>query len=133
MSLSNYLEEKLLEHVFEGAAYTQPTIYVGLSTADPDEDASGLAEPSGNGYARVAHASWDDDGQQSGSHQVSNNGAIDMGTASGGSWGEITHVAIFDAGSGGNMLASGALDASKTIAEGDSCEFADGELKIKLT
>jgi hypothetical protein len=131
-SFSNYLEEALLKHVFGITEYTQPTIYVGLSTADPTDDASGLAEPSGNGYSRVAHASWDADGQDEGKYQVSNDGAIDMGTADGGSWGTITHVAIFDAESGGNMLAYGALDASKTVADGDSCEFADAELKVQL-
>jgi hypothetical protein len=54
-SFSNYLENELLDHVFGAAAYSAPaTLYVGLSTADPTDDDSGLAEPSGNGYARVA-------------------------------------------------------------------------------
>jgi hypothetical protein len=130
-SFSNYLEEALLKHVFGITEYTQPTIYVGLFTDDPGEDASGT-EVSGNGYARVAHADWDADGQQGGKYQVSNDGAIDMGAASGGSWGTVTHVAIFDAETNGNMLAYGALDASKTIGDGDSCEFADAELKVQL-
>ena len=49
---SDYWENKILDHIFGKGSYTPPTIYVGLSTADPTDDGSGLAEPSGNGYAR---------------------------------------------------------------------------------
>jgi hypothetical protein len=55
MSFSNYLENKLLDHAFRNTSYTPPSaVYVALSTADPGEDGSTIAEPSGNNYARVA-------------------------------------------------------------------------------
>lgn len=50
-----YLENALLNHAVNKSAYTPPTtVYVGLSTADPGDDGTGLAEPAGNGYARQA-------------------------------------------------------------------------------
>ena len=52
MSFSDYLEDKLLNHVFAGASYTAPTtIYVGLHTT-ANTDAAAGTELSGNGYAR---------------------------------------------------------------------------------
>ena len=42
---SDYLEDKVLDHVFGGSAYTAPgTLYVGLFTAAPS-DTGGGTEP----------------------------------------------------------------------------------------
>jgi len=125
MSFSNYLETELLDHVFANAAYTSPTtVYVSLHTANPDEDASGT-EVSGGGYVR-----------QSGSFTVSGNtattsAAIEYPTATAG-YGTVTHVAVWDASSAGNMLAYAALTASKAIATGDVFRIPAGDLDITL-
>lgn len=58
-SFANYWENEILDHIFGKGSYTPPAIYVGLSTAEPLDDASGLAEPSGNGYARVQTSASD--------------------------------------------------------------------------
>jgi len=125
MSASNYLEGKLLDHIFHGAAYAQPTIYVGLSTADPGENGAGLAEPSGNGYARVAVSAW----TKSGTTKVENTNNVEFPEATG-SWGTITHGCIFDAAGGGNLLISFALDSPQTIAAGQIARFNAGELDV---
>jgi len=44
----------------------------------------------------------------------------------------VTHFAIFDAATLGNMLAYGALDTAKAVNDGDTAEFADAALKITL-
>ena len=126
MSFSNYLEGKLLDHLFNVASFTQPTLYVGLSTADPQDDASGLAEPSGNGYARVAVSSW-----ARTDNTMDNDNDISFPTATG-SWGTVTHGCLFDASSGGNLLLSFALDSSKTIVNGDTVKFAAGQFNVSL-
>ncbi len=129
MSFSNYLEAKILNHIVGKTSFTMPTVYVGLSTADPLDDASALAEPVGNGYARVATtgATWE--AATAGAQQ--NAAAISFPEASG-SWGTITHFALFDALSGGNMLASGELSVSQAIASGQIFRFAIGALDITL-
>jgi len=129
MTLSNYLELELLDHLFGKGAYTPPTIYVGLSTADPLDDGSGLAEPSGNGYARIQTPpnSW---GTASGG-KISNTNSIVFPVASG-NWGTVTHVCIFNAGSGGDLLASGALGESVEITTGMLPRFTSGQLEINL-
>jgi len=129
-SFSNYLENKLLDHIFMKTAFSQPSyIYVALSTADPGEDGSGLNEPSGNGYARV-QTSGSDWNNASGGH-IDNATDIEFPEATG-DWGTITHFALMDAESGGNMLAYGSLSQSKTISAGDTAKFKAGDLDVTL-
>jgi hypothetical protein len=125
MSFSNYLENKVLDHVFGGVAYTAPaTLYVGLFTSDPGETGSGT-EVSGGSYARQTIAFT-----VTGS-QASNSAAVEFPTATA-SWGTITYAAIYDALSGGNLLASGALTISKTIDSGDVFRIPAGDFDIDL-
>ena len=132
MSFSDYLENKLLDHLFGKASYTAPTIYVGLSTADPLDDASGLAEPSSGGYARVATAPADWNAALNG--LIDNANAVTFPQATG-DWSggaNQTHFALFDAASAGNMLAHGALGTAKPVLSGDTPSFAAGDLDTSL-
>lgn len=125
MSFSNYLENKVLDHVFGGVAYTAPaTLYVGLFTTDPGEAGTGT-EVSGGSYARQTIAFTVT------GNQASNTAAVEFPTATA-SWGTITYAAIYDALSGGNLLASGALTTSKTIDSGDVFRIPAGDFDINL-
>jgi len=128
-SFSDYTENKLLDHIVGKTSFTMPTAYVGLSTADPTDDGSGLAEPSGNGYARVTTSGSDWNAASGG--EIDNANAITFPEATG-SWGTITHFALFDAATSGNMLAHGSLETSKAIGDGDTAQFAAGDLDITL-
>lgn len=124
MSASNYLENKLLDHMLGTAAFTMPAqVYVGLFTAAPS-DAGGGTEASGGSYARQPA---DFDAAASG--QAQNDGVITFPQATA-NWGTLTHWALFDAVSGGNMLHSGALDASRTINDTDQFLVNDGALVV---
>lgn len=140
-ALSNYLENKLIDWLLRGQAFTPPaTVYVALFTAAPS-DAGGGTEVSGGSYARVAVASslvnWA--GTQapgsttasSGTGGVtSNNGTVTF-PAPTAAWGSVTHAGIFDALSGGNLLMHGALSAAKTVNNGDAApSFAAGALQL---
>jgi hypothetical protein len=129
-SFSDFLEDEILDHLFGKGAYSPPTIHVGLSTADPGDDGSGLAEPSGNGYARVATSPADWNAATDGVMENASDIAFAEATAA---WGTVTHFALFDALAGGNMLAHGALTESKTVASGDTAEFAVGDLAVSLS
>jgi hypothetical protein len=128
-SFADYWENEILDHLFGKGNYTPPTIYVGLSTADPTDNASGLAEPSGNAYARVSTAAADWNVASGGTLDNAND--ITFPEASG-NWGTITHFALFDAASAGNMLAHGSLSVYKSIGSGDTAKFAAGDLDILL-
>lgn len=126
MAFTNYLENKMMGHVWSGTTYTSPAanLYVGLFTSAPGEGGGGT-EVSGNGYSRK-QATLTTSGNAS-----TNSGAVEFDTATG-SWGTITHVAIFDASTSGNMLAYAALASAKTIASGDVFRIPAGDLDITL-
>jgi hypothetical protein len=126
--LSDYLENELLDHIVGKTAYTMPTVYVGLYTSAPT-DAGGGTEVSGGSYARKSTAGADWAAASGGA--ISNANAITFVTASG-SWGTVTHFGLFDASTTGNLLAWGALGASKAIGSGDTASFAAGDLDITM-
>lgn len=125
-SFTDYLEAALLNHVFRNVALTSPaTIRVALFTVAPGE-AGGGTEVTGAGYARQPITF----GAPSGG-QIANTGAVTF-TASGGNFGTIAGAAIFDAASGGNMLAYRAVATSGPINDGDSVTIAVGAFTISL-
>lgn len=127
-ALSDHAENLLLNFLMTSGTATRPTAwYVGLFTAAPN-DAGGGTEVSGNGYSRQA-VSWD---TASGTGGTTSNSTAETFTASGGNWGTITHIGIFDASSAGNLLWHGSLTASKTINDGDSLEFAIGAIDLTI-
>lgn len=125
MSFSNYLETKVLDHVFGGTAYTAPaTLYLGLFTANPNEDGSGT-EVSGGGYVRQSVAF-----NVSG-NEATNTAAVEYPTATA-NYGTVSHVGIYDASTSGNLIAYAALTSSKTIETGDVFRVPTGDLDITL-
>lgn len=127
-ALSNYAEKLLLDWMMTTGSATRPTAwYVALYTSAPS-DSGGGTEVSGNGYSRQSVAF---DAASSPGGTTSNSGAVTF-TASGGSWGTISHIGIFDASTSGNLLWHGAMTASKTIADGDTLEFAIGNIDLTL-
>lgn len=132
-ALTNYLEDELIKHIFRTGSMTKPTnLYVALFTGAPGE-ASGGTEVSGGSYARVGvavgDATWA--ATAGGNATTSNVNAINFPTPAAG-WGLITHWAIFDASSGGNMLFYAPLTQSKTIDPGDNVSFPAGTLTVQI-
>jgi hypothetical protein len=125
--ISNYLANELLDHVFN-AAYAPPaTVYLGLSTADPTDTGSGLAEPVGSGYARQPITFG-----AAASRRVTQGSAVTFPQATG-AWGTVSHWALFDAVSGGNMLAHGALAQAKSVVANNTPSVPSGEVWIEVT
>ena len=127
-ALSDHAENLLLNWLMTTDAVTRPTAwYVGLYTAAPS-DAGGGTEVSGNGYTRQAISC----GTATGTGGTTSNDANITFTAAGGDWGTITHIGIFDASSGGQLLWHGAMSASKTIADGDTLQFNTGNIDLTI-
>jgi hypothetical protein len=125
-NLSDWLENALLDWAMGGTSPTRPTArHVGLFTAAPT-DAGGGTEVTGSGYARQT-ATFD----AAASGATANSSALTF-TASGGAWGTITHIGIFSAATGGNLLWWGPLAASKTVGDGDSLVLAAGAVTMSL-
>jgi hypothetical protein len=122
MSLADTGEDVVLD------LFLETNRWVGLSTADPGDDGATLAEPVGNGYARVAvtAATWD---AASGGTK-SNGVAITFPEATGAGWSTVTHLCIFDALSSGHLLFSIALTDGVAVTAGKVPRFAAGALDI---
>jgi len=126
-SLSDYSEDKLLDHTVGNTAYTPvATVYLALSTADPTDDNSGIAEPVGGSYARKALTF-----SAASSRTVVQTGDVTFDTATG-AWGTITHYAIFDALTNGNMLAHGTISPSKDITSGKTPRIVSGDIAVSF-
>ena len=117
MSISNYLEAKILDHVlrYSTAPYTGPgTVYLALHTQDPGEAGTGTEVAAGAyTYARQSIAF----SAASGGSISMSNAYIEYTNMPGVT---VTHVALWDASSSGNCLWSGALTASRTVTAGDT-------------
>lgn len=139
-AMSDYLENKIVDQIFRGQAFTFPaTLHVGLFTAAPS-DSGGGTEVSGGSYARTAvTASLANFSGTQGAGttvassgtggQTSNNSTITFATPTA-SWGAVSHFGIFDAASGGNLLFWGALTITKTINQGDTVTFPAASLSV---
>lgn len=124
--LSDYAENALLDWICGEGALADITTHVALFTAAPS-DAGGGTEVSGGSYARVATTPADWNAAASGAKDNANALTFPTATAS---WGTVTHFGLFDAASGGNLLAWAALSASKTVGSGDIARFAAGALDL---
>lgn len=124
-ALSDYAENLLNTWLMTGDSATRPTAwYVALFTSAPS-DSGGGTEVSTGGYARQA-ATFTVTGDT-----ASNTAILDF-TAGGASWGTITHIGIFDAVSGGNLLWHGAMTAPKAVGDGDSLSFGIGAIDLTI-
>jgi hypothetical protein len=129
-SFTDHTEARVLNWLFTTGTATRPTAwYVGLFTGAPS-DTGGGTEVSGSGYARVATGTITVSGTDT---TATNSAAIEFAAASGGNWGTITHAAIFDASTSGNMLAWAPLTTSRIINDGDVFRIPASSLTITLT
>lgn len=152
-AMSNFLENALLDWLIRGQAIGitgasaaagtgLSTVYIALYTSAPSDTGPGT-EVTGGAYARpsVACSLANFAGTQGAgtttvstgnTGQTSNNTVITFPPPSA-NWGTITHMAICDALTAGNMLLWGALTAPKTVNSGDAApQFSAGALTFQL-
>lgn len=123
-NLTNYLENKLIDHFLGTTSYTMPAdVYIALFTVAPS-DAGGGTEVTGGSYARqVATFSAASSGATSNDSNVDFTGMPAATTVA---------IGIFDALTSGNMLLYGTLTTNKTTDAGDTLRIATGDLDISI-
>lgn len=136
MAFSNYLEEKILKHIFGLGTFTKPSsVYVGLATATISDTTTGttVTEPSTGAYARVTvtnnTTNWP---AAAGTPTTKKNGDVITFPEATASWGTVTHFFIADAATAGNILIYGQLSTQKVIDSGDIPRFNAESLSITL-
>lgn len=135
---SNYTENNIIETTLRGATFPVPSgIYVALFTADPTDanvTANEVSVSAWPAYVRKNAADggliatgWTApaDGVSTNAKTITfpaNNGAGNV---------TVTHIGLYDAATGGNLLYHSALVSSKTLLPGDVLSF--GVSSITLT
>lgn len=125
MSWTNYAENIIASYMLTtatGTAITRPTAwYAALHTADPTDAGTG-AEVSGGSYARQPVTF------PSPTNGVTSPGSDILFPTATANWGTVTHVAIWDSLTGGNLLKSGALTASQAVNTGNTFKLPAGQV-----
>lgn len=121
MSISNYAENKILDHLAGVTSWTMPSaLYIQLHTGDPGEDGTSSAAVENSRKS----VSW---GSASGG-SISASAAI--------SWVNVaaeetyTHWSIWDASTSGNCLWTGALSSSASMLVGESFQITSLSLTL---
>lgn len=127
MSATNAAENILLDAMFGNGrcAAVSSTLQFALFTATPGETGGGT-EVSGGSYARVTYSN-DNTMWPAASGGVKANGSQIVFPTATGSWGTVTHWAIFD---GATMLVYGALASAVLPVSGNAPFFAAGDIHI---
>jgi len=130
--LSDYLENTLANSVLRGNNFTAPsTLYLALFTTDPTDAGTGT-EVADSAYLRQDMAKGDavstafvapSDGVTSNAKLIQFPPIADGNVT-------ITHYALYDAATGGNMLIHAPLTTSKNMEVGDVVSFDIGALSI---
>jgi len=120
--LSNYLENKLLDHALRNTTYTPvSTVYLTLYVGSPTDAGTGGAEVNVTRQAATFGAAA--------SGSVSNSSSITFTSMPAVT---VTHIAVYDHPSAGNLLLHGALSSNVVAASGDTFTIQANDLDITL-
>ena len=132
MAITTYQANRLNNYLF-GASTFSPngTYYIGLSTTAINAAGTGVTEPTGGGYKRVAVTNNKTNFTDSTGGIVQNKVQFEFPESTT-AWGTITHVFIADSLTGGNILYYDALTTPRTVQTATILLFAINSMKIQL-
>lgn len=113
--MTNYMKNKIQDYMFSGTAFTPPTTYyLALSKTEPQADGTGVTEPTGGGYSRIAIDRNSSSFTTSADGTVKNKISL-LSSESTANWGSIPYYAFYDARTGGNLLYGGSFTNVRNI------------------
>lgn len=128
----------MVDAVFNQTSLGTFATHVALFTTAVNDDGSGT-EVTGFAYARVlvnpnsgVSPKWNLAVVDGTAFLVDNLDVITFPTASGGNWGTVSHVGIYDALTVGNLLWHGALDVPILVNDGTTFSIPVGNLNMTL-
>lgn len=137
-NLTDYAENLIAAHYFGDSAFPKPSnLHAALFTTTPNDAGSGGTETTYTNYARQSVApgasNWTIGAAASGVVVVENAAAITF-PAPGSGPVTLVGFGLYDASSGGNLIAAKALNASVEVDDGGpAIEIAAGDLTITVT
>ena len=137
MAFSQYLADRILIWV-KGTTFPTAlsTVFVSLHSGDPgtagnNNNVQATVTGSANRTSVTSSTFSTVGAAPGGGFQITNSNPVQMTTNAAGS-ATVTHFGVWDAVSGGNFLASGALTTSVDVVSGDTVQFNAGALAIRL-
>jgi hypothetical protein len=127
-SYSNYLENAVLNWLFNQTPMTLSSVYVALYTSAPSDNGGGT-EVSGNNYARAEVATTNTNFLPATNGTIKNALTINFNVPSG-NWGTVTHIGLFDSATGGNLLMWAPLQQSRVVTTGSTVNINQNQLTI---
>lgn len=134
MAITTYQANRLNNYLFGSTSFTpNGTYYIGLSTTAINANGTGVTEPTGGGYKRVAVTNNKTNFTDSTGGIVQNKAQFEFPESTT-AWGTITHVFISDGPTtgGGNVLYYDALTTPRTVQTATILLFAINSMKIQL-
>jgi len=129
VAFSNYLEDEITGWINGTTFDAAPTsTFIQLYSQNPTESGSAT----GALYTRVSVAAGGWTRGTNGVGTLTNTNVITI-TSNAPSGATVTHVALFDSSTGGNMLISGALTSSRIVAIGDEVRFNATSLTLTVS
>jgi hypothetical protein len=123
----------IMDQIFGNTSITVPsTLYMGLSTTVISNSGTGVTEPSGGAYARVAITNNKVNFTTAANGLITNAVAITFPEATV-SWGTITYIEFWDSLTGGNIWFFEALPVAKTVQANTTVLFSIGALTLSQT
>jgi hypothetical protein len=136
---SNYTEQNIIETTLRGAVFPVPAgIYIALFTADPTDanvTANEVQAAAWPAYGRkdAAVGAAISTGWTANADGVSSNAKVITYSANNGAGVvTVTHIGIYDALTGGNLIYHAPLVSSKSLQIGDVLSFGIGAITVTV-
>jgi hypothetical protein len=121
MSISNYAELEILDHLTGTASWTAPAaVYIKLHTGDPGEACTSNAATEATRKAVTFSAAS--------SGAITSNATVEWTNVS--TTETYSHWSLWDASTGGNALWYGALSSSAAVTAGDTFQITQLQLTL---
>jgi len=137
---TDYLEGKVLDALgsLGSVDFSDGTVtagsggYIGLLTAAPSDSSGGTeVSTSGTSYARVQVGSSGQGSFSGTAGSITNDAEFRWADATD-AYGTVTHVGLYDAATGGNLLVYGALQSAVAIDTGDIFKIPASGFTIQM-
>lgn len=137
--LTTYATNQILNALFgkTSSASLAPTAYLALSSTKPTIAGDNVTEPSGNGYARTLIGMYNQSATQKmgtpNNNAISNSAEVNFPKATG-AWGTFGYVCLFNAATGGTLIAWMEITTPITVSTAGTIAHIDvGDLTFELT
>ena len=121
MSISNYAELEILDHLTGTASWTAPAaVYIKLHTGDPGEDCTGNAATEATRKAVTFSAAA--------SGAITSDATVEWTNVS--TTETYSHWSLWDASTAGNPLWYGALSSPAAVTAGDTFQITQLQLTL---